>query len=429
MKKIFLAIFVLSFVAMPAVSNAGFFDFLRSNQSAQTKTSVSATTAATVYRKGDKADVVLQVQQALSAKKLYAGKISGFLGSQTEASIRAWQASNRLAVTGMLDTATINSILGRGSDDERGGGNNLPFPAPTISCNSQTAPWIKVLSPNGGETYIDGSNVEVQWETCNVPVGTTIQISQSYSGPLGNEGHTLLPYPHSTTNDGIEEVVVDTDPAKYGQYFKIRVVAGCSSDPNCYFGDDQSDNLFSIIEDGGGNCIVTTEETNPFVSNIPSTNVAPFSEAYTNLYNEMSVFRIQNPTNCQMMVNKISIVSASTDGLGFVEKADLRLKTLDDGNVFDPTNIGINYPDSNAWFTISDTIPANSYKEYSVGTSDIHYFDPYPDADNMNWGGISVGVGQVDFEIPGNSSPSWNGNTLNPTPFGPIWGPVITVQP
>ena len=129
-----------------------------------------------------------------------------------------------------------------------------------------------------------------------------------------------------------------------------------------------------------------------------------------------------------MAIPKIAVLVASTDGLGFIEKENLRLKTLDDGNMFTPTNVGPNYPDSNASFTILDTIPANSYKDYGVGPVELSYFDPYSMQVNLNLGGVAVGIGQVDFEVGNLSLPVWNGNTINPTPtLGPIWGPVQTV--
>ncbi|MBP6912944.1 MAG: hypothetical protein KBB86_03355, partial [Candidatus Pacebacteria bacterium] len=43
-------------------------------------------------------------------------------------------------------------------------------------CTSTTAPWIKVLSPNGGESYKAGDKVAVKWESCNIPTDNNIRI-------------------------------------------------------------------------------------------------------------------------------------------------------------------------------------------------------------------------------------------------------------
>lgn len=429
MKKLIIAVFVLSLVALPSTTRAGFFDFFRTNQSAQVKTAV----------KSD--NLILQVQQALAAQGFYKGDMSGVVGAKTKTAIKSFQKMNKLPVTGLLDQNTVNAIL-------KSGGPQSGGVFESRLCNSQTPPRVRVISPNGGESYQAGQEITARWETCNLPYNAPTLVAVmddripdwqtlSLFGSVPALDHATLV--SSAGNRYVYEYSFvapatfnDSLPPQYqniygGLHYKILAnVALNFGTPDQQIFEDLSDNLFSIV--GGGNCVVATEETNPFVSNVPSTNVAPFSASYTNLYNEMSVFRIQNPTNCPMTISKLSIVSAATDGLEFVEKADLRLKTLDDGNVFSPTNIGPNYTDSNAYFTILDTIPANSYKDYSVGTSDIHYFDPYQNYGNLNWGGVAVGVGQVDFELPGLPLPVWNGNTVNPSPFGPIWGPVITVQ-
>ena len=35
-------------------------------------------------------------------------------------------------------------------------------------CTSGTAPWIKVISPAGGETFITGQQIVIKWTSCNV---------------------------------------------------------------------------------------------------------------------------------------------------------------------------------------------------------------------------------------------------------------------
>lgn len=114
MKRFFAPFIALLIFAAPAVSSAGFFDLFRlqvGNQTAQAKSSISFEEpyALTV---GDKAEVVLEVQKILSDKKLYAGRLSGVLGTQTEFAIKVWQKNNKLPITGKLDAETIRSILG-----------------------------------------------------------------------------------------------------------------------------------------------------------------------------------------------------------------------------------------------------------------------------------------------------------------------------
>ncbi len=127
-RKIFLSVFVAIIVAMPAMSHAGFFDFLKfdfKNLGAQAKTSISAEVRAESFIRGDKNPEISYIQELLTEKGYYDGKISGSFGSITEKAILNWQAKNDLEATGTLDKVTIESIAGitREEDDERGGGD------------------------------------------------------------------------------------------------------------------------------------------------------------------------------------------------------------------------------------------------------------------------------------------------------------------
>lgn len=425
-KKFLLSILTVALVLPLVTSAAGFsdhwFQWLKGDQSAQVvgfKTSIVGES----YKRGDKSSVVLEVQKALNEAGLYNGDLSGLLGPKTERAISSYQTNNNLPVTGVLDKATIDSILKSG--DVRPTTN----PGATVlpPCTRDSDPWIRVTSPNGGEVYQPGQQINVTWTSCNITSSATIGVILNQGdAQTWSEGNPFIledGAPDSQSlNDGSQIVTIPSSVLN-GDY-KIWVRHEYDDfTGNAYH--DSSNNFFLITDEEG--CEVTTEQTDPFISSIPTTNVSPFSDSWTNGYNEMSVFRIQNPTNCPMHLGAISVVSTSTDGIEFAEKADFRLKKLSDGSIYSPTNINPYLLDSNTWFFINETIPANGYKDYGVGVVDLHYSDPYPESAQMSWGGIAVGIGQVDYN---NSSNSWNGNTFNPTPtLGPIWGPVQTVLP
>jgi hypothetical protein len=46
--------------------------------------------------------------------------------------------------------------------------NSTNYVPPSPLCASNTSPWIKVTSPNGGETYTAGQQITVKWKSCNV---------------------------------------------------------------------------------------------------------------------------------------------------------------------------------------------------------------------------------------------------------------------
>lgn len=45
------------------------------------------------------------------------------------------------------------------------------------NCLPTTAPWIKVISPNGWESYEAGQQITVTWESCNVDQSVGITLS------------------------------------------------------------------------------------------------------------------------------------------------------------------------------------------------------------------------------------------------------------
>ena len=259
MKKIFLLLLLATFTFSPIVSNAGFFDFLniKNNQVASVTSSLKSDSSV-VFKKGDKAEVILKVQSALASQGFYKGNISGLIGPKTEIAISEWQKSKSLVVTGVLDISTINSILGlvEKSDNRDGGVSVSSIPV----CSPNDSPWIKVKNPDGGETYHPGQNIKVGWASCNLPSGSEVFIAFNAASTDLSGGYTMV---GSTPDDGLAQVTLP--PASdfgtqqgdwyYGLHYKIGVGVSNSTTPDDY--RDYSDNLFSILEDEDG--LLTTE--------------------------------------------------------------------------------------------------------------------------------------------------------------------------
>lgn len=232
-----------------------------SNQSAQVVNFSTKTTENAVYKRGDKSDVILQVQKALTSKGLYKGDISGLMGPKTEKAISDFQKSNGLTVTGTLDQNTISAVL-------RGGGsgtNTGPGMSALPACNRNSEPWIRVLSPNGGEVYQAGEEINVTWRKCNVPAGVDVGITllNEVSGqPLPTfVNHVQI---EQTPNDGSQIISASAmqglSPFEYGNRFKVRLnyVVTNSYDWQTYGNNpawmqngDESNNLFTIIDGEG----------------------------------------------------------------------------------------------------------------------------------------------------------------------------------
>lgn len=103
------------------------------------------------------------------------------------------------------------------------------------SCLSSTAPWVKVISPNGGETYNVGGQITVKWTSCNVfSSSNDIVVALHQNGDWQN----VVFLSEATINDGSQIFTIPT--ATSGSY-KIRVGSASAN-----VQQDFSDNLFTI---------------------------------------------------------------------------------------------------------------------------------------------------------------------------------------
>ena len=95
-----------------------------------------------------------------------------------------------LAIGGVLYYVTKSSNISSTNIE-----NNLPLENQIVNnkntdCLPTTKPWVKVISPNGGETYIAGQKITVKWESCNI-VGNNYEQSIYLSKPSNFEA---IPY-------------------------------------------------------------------------------------------------------------------------------------------------------------------------------------------------------------------------------------------
>ena len=105
----------------------------------------------------------------------------------------------------------------------------------TTSCLPTTAPWLKVLSPNGGETYTVGQTITVKWKDCNVPSSSNdIVVALHQNGDWQN----VVFLSEATTNDGSKIFTIPN--VTLGSY-KIRIGSASAN-----VQQDFSDNLFTI---------------------------------------------------------------------------------------------------------------------------------------------------------------------------------------
>jgi hypothetical protein len=168
-------------------------------------------------------------------------------------------------------------------------------PLPTGDCMPAMAPWIKVLSPNGGEVFHPGDQMTVKWSSCNIPASTLLSveiISSSSSGSIAFGFWT----PSGTPNDGTETFTIDMVAPDSSSY---KIIVGIPVDGNFLNSNlspvDDSDFTFTItsgapsltiLSPNGGETFTHGQQ---FTATWTSTGLSGIDQMYFGL--------IQNGTN------------------------------------------------------------------------------------------------------------------------------------
>lgn len=118
--------------------------------------------------------------------------------------------------------------------------SDAPFTivAPT-TCNSSSTPSITVTSPNGGEVYTTGQQINVTWNSCNIPATDDVTIEMVPANTINVPNGMWVTLSGQTPNDGSQVVTLNT--AITGTY---ELTVKRISPP--YIGDDLSNGLFTI---------------------------------------------------------------------------------------------------------------------------------------------------------------------------------------
>ncbi len=150
-------------------------------------------------------------------------------------------------------------------------------------CLPTTAPFITVISPNGGEIFTAGQQITVTWTSCNIPANSPIRIDLTEYSSAEPENFSLSLT--QTANDGTEAVTLPTSSSWsqmfFGNKFKISVWQTNYSGLTAPI--DFSDKLFTINAPAKSAVIATvapkivtpiTNATSSKVSLNPSSSLA-----------------------------------------------------------------------------------------------------------------------------------------------------------
>ena len=115
-----------------------------------------------------------------------------------------------------------------------------------FSITENKTPFIKVLSPNGGEVWKVGSTQTIQWNTQNIPLTDkiAIHIRKIRSPASSNEGQECDPIIFTELkNDGKEDWVI----SEYSEGNYIIEIVSYESIPITKSISDESDAYFQIV--------------------------------------------------------------------------------------------------------------------------------------------------------------------------------------
>lgn len=111
-------------------------------------------------------------------------------------------------------------------------------------CDSKTEPYIKVLSPNGEETYIAGESITVKWKSCNIPNTSMLEVNVSTTS---HSVFSFLAGMTGTINDGIEMFSTEDWPSGSDYTIIIGIPKKGDFTNSALSLSDASDSHFSVL--------------------------------------------------------------------------------------------------------------------------------------------------------------------------------------
>ncbi len=188
-------------------------------------------------QRGSRGAEVKKLQQFLKEQGYFTGRIDGSYGPITVRSVRYFQEDYNLNVNGRVDTATLkrmNIIIAGPSDG--------PY------CDDGLCDFIKVLSPNGGESLVKGETTTLKWGAPSYINNVMITLDKIYecnatagSTCIALYSSRIMTIVEKAPNNGFYKWTIPTN-LEAGRY-KINID---SYDKGKTLGDD-SDAPFNII--------------------------------------------------------------------------------------------------------------------------------------------------------------------------------------
>ncbi|NLW20413.1 MAG: peptidoglycan-binding protein [Clostridiales bacterium] len=161
-------------------------------------TSISGLGAApAATRKGSSGDAVEKLQRALQIKGFLKGRVDGIYGEQTASAVSAFQKAAGLSQTGSANSATINSLFGKG-----GGSSNQSVSIKDDPGMKGITDISKITVPRGTRPGDSGQHVRALQQALKLKGYYKAAVDSSY-GDLTTDAVKRFQRAHKLTADGI----------------------------------------------------------------------------------------------------------------------------------------------------------------------------------------------------------------------------------
>ncbi len=254
--------------------------------------------------------------------------------------------------------------------------NTQPLPCLVGS----TTPQIKVMSPNGGETYQAGQQITVKWSTCNIPATEAVLIEMVRANSINNPIGSWVLLSQSTPNDGIETFTLNSNLVLGTYELAVKRNSGLP-------GDDVSDNLFTINQNIAAACnglnvdnyaeVVYDPSETTFIVN--SSGQGGGSPGYRNPFVEsgktvVSPFVVYNSA-CDLYLKKIELSLLSPVGVPSIS-ATYKVRDAFNGNILATAVVPFNTSPKTVTLDLSAnpiTVPALQNRKFVIEVSNVTF--------------------------------------------------------
>ncbi len=243
---------------------------------------------------------VTKAQEILKTLGFFSGNTTTSFGPKTEQAVKSFQKAKGIEQTGTIGPKTRELL------------NNMTLVDPSlvderflnsITCPTNTTPYVKVLSPNGGEVFNIGDTVTIKWNFCNSNKVMQISLLDTRYDSNLETGEAIIGGINTTTGSYTWVVPPSLGELSGGllngqNVYKIHIATFPLQDDSNNFQFDYSDTGFTI----------NGKNQNPLCNSLSQPSISVISPNGGEVYTQGQQFTVKwitcnAPAGAIVMVN------------------------------------------------------------------------------------------------------------------------------